>query len=564
MLISETVEVGLNSKTAKYYESIGYEIPKTKVRNKYVVKHGTTIAVKVKDLLSMSNIMVIYQCDYCGSYIEVMYCDYMRKNSNKKIQKDSCLSCLGLYKSELNKLDWEEKYQSNNKVCSKCKRDLPKTLEYFQKNRHRPDGLSCQCKECISSKKIFGIKKITVKQKEVKISKSDNIKYITINGFKICRGCERNLPANIDYYYKKHDTKDGFMNRCKECEGGKFTKKLIHIPQDGFKFCIKCDRELPIDIKYFPPDKMCKDGLRNVCRECGKDGHFMEDGYEPNIYWTDRDNVIFIKRYSLYTCEELKNKFYSTLTTKQIWNHAYILRQTTEFDLYKTDTVKERANAQRSIKMSGENCPWYGKPMSEETKKKLSESKKGKYVGENNALYGVKWDKNDKRRFLISERTKGKWSGNKNPRVSNPLRGKENPNWKGGITPLYFELRSEIRQWQILSMQNCKYKCILTGGKFDNVHHLHPFRKIVDELFEILDLDIRTQVADYSENEFNLIRDTLFDLHMKYPLGVCLRKDVHKLFHDIYGYTNNTPEQFYEFAIKFDDGEFTEILKEVG
>ena len=38
--------------------------------------------------------------------------------------------------------------------------------------------------------------------------------------------------------------------------------------------------------------------------------------------------------------------------------------------------------------MSGENNPMYGKHHTEESKKKISENRKGKYCGENHPNYG--------------------------------------------------------------------------------------------------------------------------------------------------------------------------------
>lgn len=34
-------------------------------------------------------------------------------------------------------------------TCYKCKRTLPRTPEYFPKNKNKPDGLTYICKECM-------------------------------------------------------------------------------------------------------------------------------------------------------------------------------------------------------------------------------------------------------------------------------------------------------------------------------------------------------------------------------------------------------------------------------
>ena len=38
-------------------------------------------------------------------------------------------------------------------------------------------------------------------------------------------------------------------------------------------------------------------------------------------------------------------------------------------------------------------------------------------------------------------------------------------------------------------MKFCNY--VLTGGNFNNVHHLKPFKQIVEESFELINLDKR-------------------------------------------------------------------------
>lgn len=111
-------------------------------------------------------------------------------------------------------------------------------------------------------------------------------------------------------------------------------------------------------------------------------------------------------------------------------------------------------------------------------------------------------------------------------------------------------LWKENRLWRKRSIEACGYRCIVTGERFQAVHHLHSSNLIVNEVLDVLDLEY-DKVGNYSPEQLNLISKTYADLNLKYPLGVCLSERIHKQFHNEYGYGNNTPDQFQEFLSKY-------------
>jgi len=114
--------------------------------------------------------------------------------------------------------------------------------------------------------------------------------------------------------------------------------------------------------------------------------------------------------------------------------------------------------------------PWNkGIPRTEEEKKKISESEKGKTISEEHKKKISNANKNK----IVSEETKDKMRGYKNPakrpEVRLKLSGENHHNWKGGITDKPYcekwteELREEVRD---------KYdrKCYLCGkDEKDNI-----------------------------------------------------------------------------------------------
>ena len=77
-LITKTVKVEITN-NAKYYESLGYKIPRQKnVNYQMVVPKGTKIEVRVEDLPLKSNTIVEYECDICHNIHPCRYSDYTK------------------------------------------------------------------------------------------------------------------------------------------------------------------------------------------------------------------------------------------------------------------------------------------------------------------------------------------------------------------------------------------------------------------------------------------------------------------------------------------------------
>jgi len=90
MLLTEEVEIVINVKHIKYYENLGYTIPRYEDRRGRIsVKRGTKIIVKIEDLQKGSTQKIKVLCDHCKENIsEKSYFDYlaeMQRNDNINI-----------------------------------------------------------------------------------------------------------------------------------------------------------------------------------------------------------------------------------------------------------------------------------------------------------------------------------------------------------------------------------------------------------------------------------------------------------------------------------------------
>lgn len=324
-----------------------------------------------------------------------------------------------------------------------------------------------------------------------------------------CTKCNKEYP-NTNEYFSYANKKIGRLNAiCKNCQAIVNKENRLRIIEqnknknlfyEGTRHCKKCERDLPNNKLYFPIDLACVDGLRNVCRECSKkEVGFLDPNYTVYEKWTEYEGKIMYENYKDFTGEELHNIFFPNRTIRSIECHAGVLGL-----VGKNYEAKNRANVARSLKCSEK---LKGRTISQESRDKISAIKKEYYKTHDSWWKGKK--RSSEQCKTLSERMKGKWAGDKNPRHINPLNGELNGRWKGGILPTYTELRSDTKDWFNESMKFCNYKCVITGEEFDNIHHTTAFKDIVDEVFRLTNIEVKQKVCDYSEDEFQCLRNKL-------------------------------------------------------
>lgn len=250
--------------------------------------------------------------------------------------------------------------------------------------------------------------------------------------------------------------------------------------------------------------------------------------------WSDEELQILKENYSIYTNSELQKLFFPDRTVRSIECKA----GQRGFNGKSKETL-DRSRAYQKT---------------DEWKNKISHTKKKYFQSHDGWWKGKK--RSEEQRSQMSKRRKGMWAGENNPRHIDPLNGSRNGRWKGGILPIYLELRTELDDWKNMSMKFCNYKCVITGGEFDAIHHTKAFKDIIGEVFIKTGYEIRNNVSDYNNEELTVLRKLVKEYHDDYGFGACLHADVHKLFHDEYGYTKFSPSDFINFMDRIINGEF--------
>lgn len=140
MLIETEVYITLHCKNIKYYEDLGYEIPRYKnVAGRMVIKRGTKIIVKVCDLTKGSHVKVKAKCDCCGKEYEITYKNYLTHNHNGRTYCNECSNTVLL--SGENNPNWNPNRTQEERENG---RDYPEYKEFIKKVLAR-DNYTCKC-----------------------------------------------------------------------------------------------------------------------------------------------------------------------------------------------------------------------------------------------------------------------------------------------------------------------------------------------------------------------------------------------------------------------------------
>lgn len=146
------------------------------------------------------------------------------------------------------------------------------------------------------------------------------------------------------------------------------------------------------------------------------------------------------------------------------------------------------------------SCPKVGRVFSPETLRKKSENMKGEknpMYGKTGILsphYGKQLTEDHKRKLSDANigKSRSVESIEKQRRNSNPRRGVDNNMWKGGVTPIMKRLRQSLayKNWRTAVFERDDFTCQMCNkrGGYLEAHHIRPVRDHKNDLL-LLDID---------------------------------------------------------------------------
>lgn len=296
------------------------------------------------------------------------------------------------------------------------------------------------------------------------------------------------------------------------------------------KTCNKCGN-LKLII-HFEKRKDSKDGRRNDCKQCRKTRYEHICQYCNKKFKSEKKNTKFCSpqcngkwKSENLIGEKSSSWKYGKIKIKCDFCEKEIYKTFSEIKKYKKHFCGKECydKWQKENSLKGENSAVYSKV---ETK--------CDYCGKNIKVFKSRY--NAVKHHFCNNECHYKWKsknliGSKSNFYGIHRFGKENYNYNPNLTEedrVKHRNTLKIKEWRNKVFERDNYTCQITGdNKGGNLvsHHLnsHNWDK---------------------ENRYNLDN------------GITITEEIHKLFHNIYGYGDNTKEQFEEFKQRYNNREF--------
>lgn len=193
------------------------------------------------------------------------------------------------------------------KPCSVCGVEYPRTPEFFVRNKGTTDGLHPQCKVC--SRKYDKWRHDNPEEYEAEKQRNreakQRVKELTAQGLKACSICHE--VKAFEHFYKMSAGVTGYKSACKACYAESMgwehmPRKQFPPAPEGFKYCTKCDKLLPVSGYYTGSART--DNLTSWCKECSlidAEKWRRKYGWKPRV-------INEIDEDGLLRCRECKKK----------------------------------------------------------------------------------------------------------------------------------------------------------------------------------------------------------------------------------------------------------------
>ena len=286
-LITTDVEVNLVPRNIKYYDSLGYELPR-RIDNqgRLSVPEGSKLIVDVNSLPKGSGVRVDCMCDECQEIYSTTYRSYNLIKHNGNTYCNKCVA--KLFRSGANHKRYKPEKTDEERIL---RRNYPEYRDFAKKVMAR-DNYTCQC----CGKKANAVHHLNAYSEYVE-QRTD-----VTNGVALCKDCH-------DSFHNWHTNKYGYA------EKGKNTKYQFEewlgyaieileykgeIPKSRQVYCIEEDKIYDSATRFAEEKDICYQCVKNVLDRNSRFKKIREHilWYDEYLSMTDKDISEYLEWYN--------------------------------------------------------------------------------------------------------------------------------------------------------------------------------------------------------------------------------------------------------------------------